>query len=220
MKRSRGLGDVYKRQPPPLTLSLRTALGHIHHLIQAGTLRLRHREDAHLPHTHTYSSTCTLLLYSSHCTSNLALPSFSRCTPTPGDQGRHSLDTRRNKSSVTAVTLASPRTAASRRGSPTSARDARLLCCWPAPRCCGSGDFPDSKHWLTTSFLQPLPYLVTPSGPVNCQLTSSFFVGARTVVSLLQTTQIKQRVSFIAANNVYTSTNKTTIVGIETEPFF
>ena len=41
--------------------------------------------------------------------------------------------------------------------------------------------------------------------------------GAQTVVSLLQTTQIKQGVSFIAANNVYTSTNKTTIVRIETE---
>ena len=38
-----------------------------------------------------------------------------------------------------------------------------------------------------------------------------FFVGAQTVVSLLQTTQIKHGVSFIAANKVYTSTNKTTI---------
>ena len=39
-----------------------------------------------------------------------------------------------------------------------------------------------------------------------------FFVGAQTVVSLLQTTQIKQGVSFIVANKVYASTNKTTIV--------
>ena len=39
-----------------------------------------------------------------------------------------------------------------------------------------------------------------------------FFVDAQTVVSLLQTTQIKQGVSFIATNKVYTSTNKTTIV--------
>ena len=38
------------------------------------------------------------------------------------------------------------------------------------------------------------------------------FVDVRTVVSLLQTTQINQGVSFIAANKVYTSTNKTTIV--------
>ena len=76
---------------------------------------------------------------------------------------------------------------------------------------------PNSKQWFTTSFLQPLPYLVTPQGPENCQLTSSFFVGAQTVVSLLQTTQIKQGVSFTAANKVYSSTNKTTIVWIETE---
>ena len=47
-----------------------------------------------------------------------------------------------------------------------------------------------------------------------------FFVGAQTVVSLLQTTQIKQGVLFIAANKVYTSANKTTIVSIETELFF
>ena len=38
---------------------------------------------------------------------------------------------------------------------------------------------------------------------------SSFFVGAQTLVSLLQTTQIKQGGSFIAANKVYTSTNET-----------
>ena len=41
---------------------------------------------------------------------------------------------------------------------------------------------------------------------------SIFFVGAQTVVSLLQTTQIKQDVLFIAVNKVYISTNKTTIV--------
>ena len=46
-----------------------------------------------------------------------------------------------------------------------------------------------------------------------------FFVGAQAVVSLLQTTEIKQAVSFIAADKVYTGTNKTTIVGIETELF-
>ena len=39
-----------------------------------------------------------------------------------------------------------------------------------------------------------------------------FFFGAQTVVSLLQTTQIIQGVSFIAAYKVYISTNKTTIV--------
>ena len=34
----------------------------------------------------------------------------------------------------------------------------------------------NSKHWFTTSFLQTLPYLVTPSGPENCQLTSSILL--------------------------------------------
>ena len=43
-------------------------------------------------------------------------------------------------------------------------------------------------------------------------LSEKIFVGAQTVVSLLQTSQIKQGVSFIAANKVYISTNKTTIV--------
>ena len=47
-----------------------------------------------------------------------------------------------------------------------------------------------------------------------------FFVGAQTVVRLLQTTQIKQGVSVIAANKVYTSANKTTIVWVETELSF
>ena len=27
---------------------------------------------------------------------------------------------------------------------------------------CGSGQGPNSKHWFTTSFFEPLPYLVTP----------------------------------------------------------
>ena len=58
------------------------------------------------------------------------------------------------------------------------------------------------KSALKTNYLRP----------ENCQLTSSFFVGAETVASLLQTTQIKQGVLFIAANKVCTSTNKTTIV--------
>ena len=47
-----------------------------------------------------------------------------------------------------------------------------------------AGSRRNCKHWFTTSFLQPLPYLATPQGPENCQLTSSFLVGAQTVVSL------------------------------------
>ena len=49
-------------------------------------------------------------------------------------------------------------------------------------------------------------------GSRKLSANEQFFVGAQTVVSLLQTTQIKQGGSFIAANRVYTSTNKTTIV--------
>ena len=69
--------------------------------------------------------------------------------------------------------------------------------------------------------LQALVYDILPSstavfsyaiGPSKLSANEQFFVGAQTVVSLLQTTPIKQGVSFIAANKVYTSTNKTTIV--------
>ena len=73
--------------------------------------------------------------------------------------------------------------------------------------------------------LQALVYDILPSttavfsyaiGPTKLSANEQFFVGAQTVVlvavSLLQTTQIKPGVSFIAANKVYTSTNKTTIV--------
>ena len=35
-------------------------------------------------------------------------------------------------------------------------------------------NIPDSKHRFTTSFLQPLPYLVLRWGPENCQLMSNF----------------------------------------------
>ena len=69
--------------------------------------------------------------------------------------------------------------------------------------------------------LQTLVYDILPSttavfsyaiGSRKLSANEQFFVGAQTEVSLLQTTQIKQGVSFIAANKVYTSTNKTTIV--------
>ena len=74
---------------------------------------------------------------------------------------------------------------------------------------------------LAPSKLQALVYDILPSttavfsyaiGSRKLSTNEQFFVGAQTVVSLLQTTQIKQGVSFIAANKVYTSTNKTTIV--------
>ena len=69
--------------------------------------------------------------------------------------------------------------------------------------------------------LQTLVYDILPSttavfsyaiGSRTLSANEQFFVGAQTVVCLLQTTQIKQVVSFIAVNNVYTSTNKTSIV--------
>ena len=76
--------------------------------------------------------------------------------------------------------------------------------------------------------LQALVYDILPSttavfsyviGSWKLSANEQFFVGAQTVVSLLQTTQIKQGLSFTAANKVYTSTNKTTIVWNETELF-
>ena len=68
--------------------------------------------------------------------------------------------------------------------------------------------------------LQALVYHILPSTTA----VFSYAIGSRKlsaneltlvlkiVVSLLQTPQIKQGVSFIAANKVHTSTNKTTIV--------
>ena len=44
-------------------------------------------------------------------------------------------------------------------------------------------------------------------GSIKLSANEQFFVGAQTVVSLLQTTQIKQGESFTAVNKVYTSTH-------------
>ena len=70
--------------------------------------------------------------------------------------------------------------------------------------------------------LQALVYDILPSTTAVFSyviVSMKTLVGAQTVVSLLQT-QIKQGVSFTAANKVYTSSNKTTIVWIDTELFF
>ena len=76
---------------------------------------------------------------------------------------------------------------------------------------------------------QALAYDILPSttavfryaiGSRKLSANEQFFVGAQTVVCLLQTTQIKQGVSFIATNKVYNRTNKTTIVSVETELSF
>ena len=90
---------------------------------------------------------------------------------------------------------------------------------------------PLKGHFTLRAKLQALVYHILPSTTAVFSYTIGsrklsanehffFFLGAQTVVSLLQTTQIKQGVSFIAANKVYTSTNKTTIVWIETELSF
>ena len=63
----------------------------------------------------------------------------------------------------------------------------------------------NSKHWFTTSFLQPLPYLVTSQGPEKLVPKEQFFVGAQTEVNWLQTTQIISEVSFITDHVAYAS---------------
>jgi len=69
--------------------------------------------------------------------------------------------------------------------------------------------------------LQALVYDILPSttavfsyaiGSRKLSANEQFLVGAQKVLSLLQTTQIKEGVSFIAASKVCTSTNKTTLV--------
>ena len=77
--------------------------------------------------------------------------------------------------------------------------------------------------------LQALVYEILPSttavfsyaiGSRKLSANEQFFVGAQTVVSLLQTTQIISDVCFITDHVAYASSNKTKIVWIETELFF
>ena len=86
-------------------------------------------------------------------------------------------------------------------------------------------------HSPSTDKLQALVYDILPSTTA----VFSYTIGSRKLwaneqvgggggcsnssVSLLQTTQIKQGMSLIATNKVYTSTNKTTIVWTEPELF-
>ena len=79
-------------------------------------------------------------------------------------------------------------------------------------RCLHHTVFTTDYRWLT------LP--LSASRAAKLSANEQFSVGAQTVVSLLQTTQIKQGVSFIAVSKVYTSTNKSTVVWIETELLF
>ena len=103
-----------------------------------------------------------------------------------------------------------------------------VCCCQDTNQSLWSLLFLNLLH-TTRSRLQALVYDILPSttavfsyalGSRKLSANKQFFLGAQTVVSLLQTAQIKQGVSFIAANKVCTSTNKTTIVWIVTELFF
>jgi len=86
-----------------------------------------------------------------------------------------------------------------------------------SPRSCpATGSAPTERFGYLIK-LQALVYDILPSttavfsyviGSRKLSVNEQFFVGGQTVVSLLQTTQIKQGVSFIAANKVYTRTNK------------
>ena len=69
--------------------------------------------------------------------------------------------------------------------------------------------------------LQALVYDILPSttaifsytiGPRKPSVNKQFFVGAQTVVSLLQTTQIISDVSFLIDHIAYPSSNKTKII--------
>ena len=77
--------------------------------------------------------------------------------------------------------------------------------------------------------LQALVYNILPSttavfsyaiGSRKLSANKQFFVGAQTVVSLLQTTQMISDVCFITDHVAYASSYKTKIVWIETELFF
>ena len=83
-------------------------------------------------------------------------------------------------------------------------------------RYCGAVRLLDHRYFILPR-LQALVYDTLPSttavfsyaiGSRKLSANEQFFVGAQTVVSLFQITQIKQGVSFIAANKVYTSTNR------------
>ena len=77
--------------------------------------------------------------------------------------------------------------------------------------------------------LQALVYDILPSttavfsyaiGSRKLSANEQFFVGAQTVVSLLQTTQIISDVCFITDHAAYASSYKTKIVWLEKELFF
>ena len=85
---------------------------------------------------------------------------------------------------------------------------------------------PSRKVWLSLAIkLQALVYDILPStfvfsyaiGSRKLTANEQFFVGAQTVVSLLQTTQIIPDVCFITDHVTYATSNKTKIVWMETQ---
>ena len=86
----------------------------------------------------------------------------------------------------------------------------------------------DVSAVLLVHKLQAAVYDILPSttdvfsyviGSRKLSANEQFFVGTLTLVSLLQATQIKQGVSFIDANKVYSSKNNAIIFRIATELF-
>ena len=71
----------------------------------------------------------------------------------------------------------------------------------------------DILPWTTAVFSYAI-------GSRKMSANEQFFVGAQTVVSLLQTTQIISAVCFITDHVAYASSNKIKIVWTETELFF
>ena len=100
--------------------------------------------------------------------------------------------------------------------------------CFIEPFCTYTSVTPALPSVTPHTKLQTLVYDILPSttavfsyaiGSRKLSANEQFFVVAQTVAGLLQTTHIKRGVSFIAANKVYTITNKTTIVSIVTDLF-
>ena len=85
------------------------------------------------------------------------------------------------------------------------------------------------QHNAPPSGLQALIYDILPwttvvvsyaIGPRKLSANEQFFVGAQTIVSLLQTTQIISDLYFTTGHVAYASSNKTKIVWIEEDPFY
>ena len=76
----------------------------------------------------------------------------------------------------------------------------------------------NSRHWFTTSFLQPLPGFAMPQVSPKRSANGQFFIGAQ--MAQVCSRQIIPGISFITAHVAYASTNKTRILWIKTELLF